>query len=192
MGFFSDLFGGGSSVGEGPDTSQYEAQAQQLLQQALGSIKSGYGQALQTTAGIGAANAQQIQDTGTQSAGNLLSRLTSSGLLNSSVAPNLARGITADQSRSLLQNNANIGGLLGNLQVGQGQAVGGAQSALAQNLVGRGQRDRSFFLDRSGLQLKADELNNQTSSQLGGGIGSFLTTGFKGEFGGALGSLFGS
>jgi hypothetical protein len=181
MGFLSSLgsifgleSGIGASVpqvGPGPNTNAREGEADALLRQALGSIQQGYGQALSTTAGIGAANAQMIQDQGAQGAGSLLSRLSSSGMLNSSVAPNLARGIASDQRRNLLQNNADIGGLLGNLQAGRGQAVAGAQSGIAQNLIGRGQRDRAFFLNREGLRLGRDQFVSQARQNRSASIG---------------------
>lgn len=194
MGFLSDivngLFGSGGDniggIGQGPNATGFESQAHNLLAQRQGILNQAYGRALQTTAGIGAANAQQIRDNAAQSAGGLLGRLTSSGLSNTSVAPNLARGIVADQNRQLLSNNANVSSLLSGLYVGQGQAEAGALGALAQNLVGRGERDRAFFLNRSGLQLRRDTaaagLDQQSSAALGSGVGSILGFGLGGGF----------
>jgi len=173
LGFESGIGDSVPQVGHGPwkfAQKQYRA-SEQGFRDAIQSIDQGYASAQSRAGDLGAANAQLIADRGAQAGGSLLGRLMSSGMTNTSVAPNMARGIAADQNRNLLLNNELVAQQRIGLDVGAGQARAGAQGQLALSMVNRAENARSFFLNREGLRLDRDKFVSESRQNRAGLIG---------------------
>ncbi len=106
----------------------------QYREEILPGIVEGYDKALTDVGRFGAGATQRVLDRGQQRSADLSQGLISRGLGNTTVAPNLERGIAADTDRALLDIDDAIASLRTGLQVGKTQAIAGGQTDLARLL----------------------------------------------------------
>lgn len=131
--------------------------------QMLPSINKGYGAAKSNLFSAGNQAKLGIMDRGKQDLAGSQQSLASRGLYNSTAFDAASRGIHADTSRALASVDENLGQLLANLQIGQGQAQAGAYSQL-------GGFEQSRFASQAGItQGKIGTITGR-EDKAGGGI----------------------
>lgn len=128
--------------------------------------------------GITRQTQRDIRDREKQVVGNATQSLVGSGLLNSSAAGNMQRGIMADTNRQIAQTNAQQAGM----NAGINQTIAGVRSGLLSDVA-------NLPVNQSGAY---SSLINQYAAQLGqqGAIPGTPNTGGSG-LGGLLGTLLG-
>jgi len=139
-----DLFGGGKDPGVGQANevrSLYgQAQAQQgqlhaqqtaALQRGINKIPQSYAKARTAAGDMRNVSLQRAADTGAQQTAQASQSLASRGLYNSTVLDNARSGISSGVTRDLADIDSAYSQILGQLDLGEGQAQMQGQSALA-------------------------------------------------------------
>jgi hypothetical protein len=122
------------------DTLAGQTSAQQAIQSGYTDL---YNNVLGSIAGVGQSQQTAINDQYARATGALSQQLTDRGLGNTTVAPNLQRGVEADRAKAsndlagtIAQLRASYMSQLGQAGLGFGERAYGQNAALAQNQLG--------------------------------------------------------
>lgn len=199
----NSLFGGGGNNGQKGEVAALSAQArnaaaqgqaegQVQLNRSIGETRVGYGQA-RDAAGVGRTNAiQAANDAGVVQQGRATQGLVNSGLYNTTIAQNASQGISAGVSRAVGDIDAHYAQILGELGIGEANAVSGIRRNIASNAQSGGNFQAGLYdAQANRVASEVHEDPNawlQSLFQIGG---TALGYGIGGPAGGAVGGGFG-
>lgn len=133
---------------------------------AVGNINTGYGNALANSSLVANNAKNNVTQQGQQSLASMTQSLASRGLYNTTAFDAAKRGVAADTQKSLSGIDAALAQLQGGLQVGQGQALAGANAGMAAFYQNQSAAQTGLGLSHIGTLAGVQDQNTDWLGQL--------------------------